>query len=61
MEKCAIFLDICNVYNFRSERDLRSYEVSKLKQLQTKPRKNSEAPTGFEPMTSAIPVLRSTD
>ena len=26
-----------------------------------KPRKYSEAPTGFEPMTSAIPVRRSTD
>ena len=25
-------------------------------QLQIKPRKNSEAPTGFQPMTSAIPL-----
>ena len=29
--------------------------------LQRKPRKNSEASTGFEPMTSAIPVRCSTD
>ena len=36
----------------RSERDLRSYEV----QLQIKSRNNSEAPTGFEPMTPAIPI-----
>ena len=35
--------------------------VKKLKQLQIKPRKHSEAPTGFEPMTSAIPVRCSTD
>ena len=43
----------------RSERDLRRCEVTK--QLQIKPRKNSEAPTGFEPMISAIPVRYSTD
>ena len=30
--------------------------VKQLKQLQRKPRKNSEASTGFEPMTSAISV-----
>ena len=35
--------------------------VKQLKQLQIKPRKNSEAPTGFEPMTSVIPVRCSTD
>ena len=29
--------------------------------LQRKPRKKSEAPTGLEPMTSAIPVRCSTD
>ena len=38
----------------RSERYLRSCE-DQIK-LQIKPRNNSEAPTGFEPMTSAIPV-----
>ena len=32
-------------------------DIKELKQLQlTKPRTNSEAPTGFEPMTSAVPV-----
>ena len=31
------------------------------KQLQIKPRKNSKAPTGFKPMTSAILVQCSTD
>ena len=31
------------------------------KQLQRKHRNNSEAPTGFEPVTSAIPVRCSTD
>ena len=31
------------------------------KPLQRKPRKNAEAPTGFEPMTSAIPVRCSTN
>ena len=35
--------------NNRRERDLRSF------------RKNSEAPTGFEPMTFVIPVRCSTD
>ena len=35
--------------------------VSQLQQLQIKPRKNSEASMGFEPMTSAIPVRCSTD
>ena len=35
--------------------------VKQLKQSQIKPRKNCEAPTGFEPMTSAIPVRCSTD
>ena len=35
--------------------------VKQLKQLQRKPRKNSEASTGFEPMTSTILVPCSTD
>ena len=35
------------------ESDPHSYEV---KQLQIKPRKNSEASTGFKPMTFVIPV-----
>ena len=35
--------------------------MKKLKRLQIKRRKNSEAPTGFERMTSAIPVRCSTD
>ena len=30
--------------------------MKKVKPLQRKPRKNAEAPTGFEPMTSTIPV-----
>ena len=30
--------------------------VKQLKQSQIKPRKNSEAPTGFEPVTPVIPV-----
>ena len=30
--------------------------VKQLKQLQRKPRKKSEAPLGFKPMTSVIPV-----
>ena len=30
--------------------------MKELKQLQIKPRKNSEAPTGFKPMTSTILV-----
>ena len=30
--------------------------VKQLKQLQRKPRKKSEAPMGFKPMTSVIPV-----
>ena len=38
----------------RSEIDFRKRE--QLTQLQRKPRKNSEAWTGFEPMTAAIPV-----
>ena len=32
-----------------------------LKPLQRKPRKNAEAPTGFEPMSSTIPVRCSTN
>ena len=35
--------------------------MKQLKQLQRKPRTNSEASTGFEPMTYAIPVRCSTD
>ena len=35
--------------------------MKQLKQLQRKPRKKSEASTGFEPMTSAIPVRCSTN
>ena len=32
--------------------------VKQLKRLQIKPRKKSEAPTGFKPMTSTIPIRR---
>ena len=35
--------------------------VKQLKQLRIKPRNNSEAPPGFETMTSTIPVRCSTD
>ena len=34
--------------------------MKQLKQLQRKPRKKSEASTGFEPVTSTIPVQCST-
>ena len=34
--------------------------MKQLKELQNKPRKNSEASTGFEPVTSTIPVQCST-
>ena len=46
---------VINLRIFTSESHLRSY-VEALKQLQIKPRKNSEAPAGFEPITYAIPV-----
>ena len=39
----------------RSERDLCSCEVTKAVTNKAQ-KKNSEAPTGFEPMTSVIPV-----
>ena len=42
-----------------SERDLCSCEVTRA--VTNKAQKSSEAPTGFEPMTSAIPVRCSTD
>ena len=44
----------------RSERDLCSCEVT-FKTVTNKARKISEAPTGFKPMTSAIPVRCFTD
>ena len=40
--------------DYTSESDPRSRKVTK--QLQIKLRKNSDAPTGFKPMTSLIPV-----
>ena len=49
----------CTADKNTSESDPRSYEV--LKQLQIKPRKNSEAPMGFESMTSVIPMQCSTN
>ena len=45
-DKDPIFMSALRTKN-TSESDPRSYEVAD-KQLQIKPRKNSEAPTGFE-------------
>ena len=51
-----------HVYNGRVEVKVIFTVVKQLiKQLQRKPRKNSEAWTGFEPMTSVIPVRCSTN
>ena len=49
--------DINHIYELRIKNMKVIFAVGKqLKQLQTKPRKYSEASTEFEPMTSAIPV-----
>ena len=54
--------DINHIYELRIKNMKVIFAVGKqLKQLQTKPRKYSEASTEFEPMTSAIPVQYSTD
>ena len=56
-----ILLMTRHIYDKDHMSELRIKNISEKQQLQKKRSKNSEAPTGFEPMTSTIPVRCSTN